>query len=57
MTIGLGGEDKAVETGRGFSAVDGVREEPVIAPDNKGADSPLGGIIIDRQTTVLDITH
>ena len=55
MAIGLGGLNQTIEFSRGMSALGCGAEHPVLSTDDKGANGPLGGIVIDRQAALFQI--
>jgi len=53
---GFGGLDEAVEVGGGIGSFGGGGEQPVLAPDDEGADGVLGRVVIDGPAAVLQVT-
>jgi YD repeat-containing protein len=52
--VGLGGLDHAVEVGAGVGAAGGVGEEPVLAPDDEGADGVLDEVGVEWDAAVVE---
>ncbi len=53
--VGLGGFDERVEVGAGPGAVDGIGEEPVLAPGDEGADGVLAAVVVDVESSVVAV--
>ena len=55
LAVDLSGLDQAVDLRAGGGAVDGVAEQPGLAPDYKRLDRSFGRIVVDGQVTRFDI--
>ena len=55
--VELGRLDQGVEIGTRFGAVDGVREHPVFAPNNKRSDGVLDAVVVNLEPSVVDEAH
>ncbi len=53
--IGLAGLDQRINIRTGVGAGDGIGEEPIASPDDKGSNRVLAEVVVDRPDAVLDI--
>lgn len=56
LAVGFGGLDQAVRLSTDRRPFGGVAEQPVLSSDYEGADRAFGGVVVDRQLAMLDIT-
>lgn len=54
QAVGLGGFDQGIKIGAGFGPVHGVSKNPVFAPDDEGADSVFGEVVVKRLAAIVD---
>ena len=54
-TVELGGSSERVDRGGAFSAVVGAGEEEVLAAQADGAQTALGGVVVDLDAAVVAI--
>lgn len=57
LAVGFSRLDQTVKLSADHRTLGRIAEQPVLAPDNKGTDGPLGRIVVDRQVTGFGVAH
>ena len=55
--VELGGFDEAVDRGGAVAALVGAGEQPVLAADGDAAQRAFGGVVVDLEPPVVDVTR